>query len=161
MLLIVCFKHYRAKTAKKRYTCPMQLSAPQLLFDARAELGEGPAWDSARQRLYWVDIYTGLLHIFNPIDNEDEVIDMGQPLGCVAPAIDGGKARCLDFDPHAKLEDVARPLEVADVVRDLKPERARGRRDEGPFPFRRWARASHRACRSGEVACPPRERHAR
>jgi sugar lactone lactonase YvrE len=71
------------------YTCPMELSAPQLLLDARAFLGEGPAWDSVRQRLYWVDIFPGLLHIFDPKSNLDEIVDVGQPLGCVAPAMGG------------------------------------------------------------------------
>ena len=27
----------------------------ELLIDARAELGEGPLWDVAEQRLYWID----------------------------------------------------------------------------------------------------------
>jgi sugar lactone lactonase YvrE len=67
----------------------MKLSVPELLLDARAFLGEGPAWDSVRQRLYWVDIFPGLLHIFDPKDNLDEIVDVGQPLGCVAPAMDG------------------------------------------------------------------------
>jgi sugar lactone lactonase YvrE len=67
----------------------MELSTPQLLLDARAYLGEGPAWDSVRQRLYWVDILSGLLHIFDPQDHSDEIIDLEQPLGCVAPAIGG------------------------------------------------------------------------
>jgi sugar lactone lactonase YvrE len=67
----------------------MELSSPHLLFDARAFLGEGPAWDSVRQRLYWVDIFPGLLHIFDPGEDVDEIIDLEQPLGCVAPAMGG------------------------------------------------------------------------
>ncbi|MBE3118046.1 MAG: SMP-30/gluconolactonase/LRE family protein, partial [Candidatus Atribacteria bacterium] len=35
---------------------------PELLLDARADLGEGPAWDASRGLLYWVDIHTGRLH---------------------------------------------------------------------------------------------------
>jgi L-arabinonolactonase len=27
----------------------------ELLIDAHAELGEGPIWDVAEQRLYWID----------------------------------------------------------------------------------------------------------
>jgi sugar lactone lactonase YvrE len=67
----------------------MELSSPQLLVDARAYLGEGPAWDAASQRLYWVDIFSGLVHIFNPNGDPDEIIDLEQPVGCVAPTIGG------------------------------------------------------------------------
>ena len=28
----------------------------ELLIDAQASLGEGPLWDVAEQRLYWIDI---------------------------------------------------------------------------------------------------------
>src|SRR5512133_519699 len=71
------------------YTYSMELSSPQLLVDARAYLSEGPAWDSVCQKLYWVDIPSGLLHIFDPNGDSDEIIDLEQPLGCVAPTIGG------------------------------------------------------------------------
>jgi len=67
----------------------MRLSTPQLLLDARAELGEGPAWDSAHQQLYWVDIFAGGLHVFDPKSQQDESLEVGQPLGCAAPTKDG------------------------------------------------------------------------
>jgi len=93
----------------------MQLSMPKLLYDARAFLGEGPAWDSVRQRLYWVDIFPGLLHIFDPKSNLDEIIDVGQPLGCVAPLIGGNliiglKSGLATLDlSTAKVDFVASP----------------------------------------------------
>lgn len=34
----------------------------ELLIDARAELGEGPLWDVAEQRLYWVDSLGAKVH---------------------------------------------------------------------------------------------------
>lgn len=34
----------------------------ELLFDAAAELGEGPAWDAARGHLMWVDIMGRMVH---------------------------------------------------------------------------------------------------
>jgi sugar lactone lactonase YvrE len=68
----------------------MRLSTPELLIDAQAFLGEGPAWDSAHQRLYWVDIYAGHLHFFDPKTGLDEVINVGQALGCAAPTRSGG-----------------------------------------------------------------------
>jgi L-arabinonolactonase len=34
----------------------------ELVVDARAELGEGPLWDVAEQRLYWIDSLGALVH---------------------------------------------------------------------------------------------------
>ena len=62
---------------------------PELLLDACLDLGEGPAWDASRGFLYWVDIHAGNLHIFNPQNRSDSWIDLGEPLGCVAPCRSG------------------------------------------------------------------------
>ncbi len=67
----------------------MQLSPPKLLLDAKAALGEGPTWDAARQLLYWIDIYAGHLHIYDPCSGEDRIHALGQSIGCVAPARSG------------------------------------------------------------------------
>src|ERR1700739_2557762 len=34
----------------------------ELVIDARAELGEGPLWDVAEQRLYWIDSLGAKVH---------------------------------------------------------------------------------------------------
>ncbi len=81
------------------------MPAPELVLDARADLGESPAWDARRGRLYWVDIRLGHLHIFDPNvspkgeDGTDRVMDVGEPLGCAAPTRSGGLvlARCSGF----------------------------------------------------------------
>ena len=67
----------------------MRLSPPTLLLDAKAALGEGPSWDAARQLLYWIDIVSGNLHIYNPVSGEDRIHAVGQVIGCVAPARSG------------------------------------------------------------------------
>ena len=93
----------------------MKLSTPELLLDARAVLGEGPAWDSAHQRLYWVDILAGHLHIYQPENGQDQSIPVGQAIGCAAPARDGRVALGLKegfalFDPaSSELTFLARP----------------------------------------------------
>jgi sugar lactone lactonase YvrE len=65
-------------------------ASPELVQDARADLGEGPAWDARSGCLYWVDIHIGHLHIFNPKDGTDHYINVGEFLGCVAPRRSGG-----------------------------------------------------------------------
>ncbi len=65
-------------------------SNPDLLLDARAELGEGPAWDSRRGVLHWVDIHAGRLHTFDPASGSDSCLELGEAIGCVAPVRSGG-----------------------------------------------------------------------
>ena len=62
----------------------------ELALDAHADLGEGPAWDAAAQRLIWVDITAGLVHRFDPRTGRDEAIGVGQPVGAAAPTTAGG-----------------------------------------------------------------------
>jgi sugar lactone lactonase YvrE len=75
--------------------------SPELVLDARADLGEAPAWDARRGCLYWVDIRLGRLHIFNPNmspngeDGTDRFVDVGEFLGCVAPTRSGGLVLAL------------------------------------------------------------------
>ena len=66
------------------------ISAPELILDARADLGEGPAWEARSGVLYWVNIRAGHLHSFNPQDGTDRTIDVGEPIGCAAPRRLGG-----------------------------------------------------------------------
>jgi sugar lactone lactonase YvrE len=66
------------------------ISEPELVLEARADLGEGPAWERHSGQLFWVDIHAGHLHIFNPLDGIDRKIDLGEFLGCAAPRCSGG-----------------------------------------------------------------------
>jgi sugar lactone lactonase YvrE len=66
------------------------ISAPELILDARADLGEGPAWEAQTGSLYWVDIHAGRLHIFHPQDCSDRSLGLGEYLGCAAPRRSGG-----------------------------------------------------------------------
>ena len=66
------------------------ISAPELVLDVHADLGEGPAWDSRSATLTWVDIHAGSLHVFNPGDGSDRSVNLGEYLGCAAPRLRGG-----------------------------------------------------------------------
>ncbi|MCS7011321.1 MAG: SMP-30/gluconolactonase/LRE family protein [Anaerolineales bacterium] len=61
----------------------------ELLLNAGADLGEGPAWDARRGVLYWVDIHLGCLHTFDLASGHDSCQEIGEPIGCVAPTRQG------------------------------------------------------------------------
>lgn len=73
------------------------MPAAELLLDARAELGESPAWDARSRTLYWVDILPGRVHVYHPDTRQDETHDLGEPVGCLAPRRGGGLALALRF----------------------------------------------------------------
>jgi sugar lactone lactonase YvrE len=67
----------------------------ELVLDARANLGEGPIWDTRTGELLWVDIMVGIVHRFDPVSNVDRAFDVGQPVGAVVPRSAGGYAFAL------------------------------------------------------------------
>lgn len=62
----------------------------ELIVDAKATLGEGPSWDTRRGRLFWVDIIEGRIHVYDPVSQSTQAIDIGQMVGAVAPRRNGG-----------------------------------------------------------------------
>jgi sugar lactone lactonase YvrE len=61
------------------------MKTPELILDAKAQLGEGPCWDEVTHTLYWINIYAGEIHAFSPENASDRVIPVGEPVGCIAP----------------------------------------------------------------------------
>ena len=84
----------------------------ELLLDAKATLGEGPAWDAKTNTLYWVDILEKRIHMY---DGADRVIQLEDYVGCVAPCRDGRLVIALRFGlwtldlSAAKLTEIAVP----------------------------------------------------
>lgn len=60
------------------------------VYDAKAVLGEGPFWDVAGQRLYWVDIKGQLIHQFNPNTGIDNHWSTPEVIGSLAVRKKGG-----------------------------------------------------------------------
>lgn len=56
-----------------------------VVLAAGATLGEGAYWHHKQQKLWWIDIEKGLLHIFNPADGSLQSYDMGRRIGTVVP----------------------------------------------------------------------------
>ena len=57
---------------------------PQLILDAKATLGEGPAWDSKTQTLYWLDILEKRIYAGTRI-----LAELDDFVGCLAPRRNG------------------------------------------------------------------------
>ncbi|MCL4270870.1 MAG: SMP-30/gluconolactonase/LRE family protein [Anaerolineales bacterium] len=70
---------------------------PELIFDAKAELAEGPTWDEKTQTLYWLDILGKRIHA-----GMDLVAQLDDFIGCLALRQDGN----LIFGKRASLLDL-------------------------------------------------------
>ncbi len=57
----------------------------ELLFDAKATLGEGPIWDARTQTVYWLDILNKRIYA-----GADVLIELDEFIGCIAPRKSGG-----------------------------------------------------------------------
>jgi sugar lactone lactonase YvrE len=68
---------------------PRRITA-ELVFDAGARHGEGPIWHPVEHTLDWVDIMAGHIHRYDPRTDRDVVIEVGQPVGAIAPRRAGG-----------------------------------------------------------------------
>ncbi|MGV3731292.1 MAG: SMP-30/gluconolactonase/LRE family protein [Sphingopyxis sp.] len=68
----------------------------QLLLDAGALLGESPFWHAHEARLYWVDIEGRKIHRTDPATGTDEVMELAEQVGCIAPRAKGGLVAALE-----------------------------------------------------------------
>jgi len=57
----------------------------ELLYDAKATLGEGPIWDARTQTLYWLDILNKRIYA-----GGDILVELDEFIGCIAPRKNGG-----------------------------------------------------------------------
>ena len=57
----------------------------ELLYDAKATLGEGPIWDARTQTLYWLDILNKRIY-----SGGDILVELDEFVGCIAPRQNGG-----------------------------------------------------------------------
>lgn len=78
----------------------------QLFFDAKAILGEGPAWDEKTQTLYWVDILAKRVYAGTEL-----LVELDEFIGCLAPRKNGNlilgkRASFVDFDLSSSQQTV-------------------------------------------------------
>ena len=63
---------------------------PELVVAKRALVGEGSVWDAQQQVLYWVDILSHELYIYDPATGENRTVQTCQAVGTVVPRARGG-----------------------------------------------------------------------
>ncbi len=93
----------------------------EILYDVKATLGEGPAWDEKTQTLYWVDILGKRIYAGGEV-----LAELDDYIGCLAPTqnghlIVGKRASFVDFDPATSQQTVLVTL----------PESATNRMNDG------------------------------
>lgn len=74
----------------------------EIINEADATLGEGPAWDAKTRTLYWVDILGKRVHYHHK--DEDGFIQLDEMPGCLTPTKNGtlliaARASFLDLNP--------------------------------------------------------------
>jgi sugar lactone lactonase YvrE len=105
----------------------MTTSDVELVLDARADLGEGPRWDAARQRLLWVDIMRARVHAFSPATHACRNVAVARPVGAVACAADGGLVLAVKGG-FARLDWDAQRFEM---IAPVEADRADTRMNDG------------------------------
>ena len=74
----------------------VRLPLPELLLDARADLGEGPIWHPDRGALSWVEIYDGRVNWLELDGSAGEGVEVGRRVGAAVPATGGTLALATD-----------------------------------------------------------------
>ena len=99
----------------------------ELIIDARAELGEGPLWDVAEQRLYWIDSLGAMVHSCD--------VDGGAPRSWRVPEHIGSLALRAKGGAIAALRDGFYELDLATggcrKLADPDPDKPRVRMNDG------------------------------
>jgi sugar lactone lactonase YvrE len=93
----------------------LTVPVPEALDTPRFEHPEGIVWDAREHRLLWVDVFRGLLCSSDRDGGDLRSLDLGRPLGSVAPRRGGGFVCAVRegfglLSPEGGLELIAAPL---------------------------------------------------
>ncbi|MFN8486754.1 MAG: SMP-30/gluconolactonase/LRE family protein [Caldilineaceae bacterium] len=95
----------------------------KILFNNHALVGEGALWDEAQGVLYWVDILSNKLYIYDPARGENRAFDVGQHVGTVVLRKSGGVMLAV-YDGFASYDLASKTLTIlADPEADLPNNR--------------------------------------
>jgi sugar lactone lactonase YvrE len=66
-----------------------EISTPELVIDAKNQLGEGSIWNYKTGELWWIDIEGKTLNTYNPTTKVTRTFDVKHRIGTVVPSEDG------------------------------------------------------------------------
>lgn len=101
---------------------------PEVILECHSVLGEGPWWDSDKQKLYWIDGLSEAgrgddLHCYDPLSCEDVHWHIGKHIGCAIPTKDGSILLTLQ-DGIWKLNPLTGHVEeLSDLEREIENNR--------------------------------------
>lgn len=67
----------------------IEITAPELVVDAKNQLGEGSIWNYKTGELWWIDIEGRSLNTYNPKTKTTRTFDVKHRIGTVVPSQDG------------------------------------------------------------------------
>jgi sugar lactone lactonase YvrE len=91
---------------------------PEVLLDARADLGEGPIWHPLRKALTWVEIYDHRVNWLGLDGAAGASVDVGRRVGAAVAAVDGGLALATD-EGFARVDEDGRYSLLAPVEEEV------------------------------------------
>jgi len=81
----------------------------ELVIDTRNSIGEGPAWDAAKDRLLWTDIPAGVIYSSSSTNGNlwpvTQTWKFDRPVSVVVPSASGGLVAAVGTDVLAIQED--------------------------------------------------------
>ncbi len=95
----------------------------EVLTEFRAELGEGPSWESRSSLLYWVDILRGDVHMFQPDNGKDAFIHLGGYVSSIVPKKSGRVLITLQHGFYALNPKTHSVKLMCEVEKDLASNR--------------------------------------
>ena len=106
---------------------PSMTSEPRLVWDLKADLGEGPVWVERDRALWFTDIKLRKVYRFDPANGEKSAWDSPEQVGFVVPAASGGFIAGLEsglhhFDPA---------IGAFHLIAEVEPELPTNRLNDG------------------------------
>ena len=101
-------------------------TSPELVWEVRAELGEGPVWDAERKAVWFVDIKGRKLHRYTSGSGETALWDSPDQTGFALPAEDGSLVYGVGgglhrFDPETGVFTMIQPVEADRPQNRVRP----------------------------------------